>query len=56
MIHLEDLPTDEYEYDGVASLHGRLSGRTYRVGDSIRIRVAAARIATGRVAFVPAEE
>ena len=51
MVHLDDLPDDEYEYDGLASLHGRLSGKTFRVGDSIRIRVAAARIATGKVAF-----
>ena len=54
MVHLEDLDFDQYEYDGIASLHGRMSGKTYRVGDSIRIRVAAARIATGKVAFVPA--
>ena len=55
MVHLDDLTPDEYEYDGLASLHGRLSGKTYRVGDSIRIRVAAARIATGKVAFALAE-
>ena len=51
MVHLEDLPTDEYEYDGLASLRGRLSGTAYRVGDSIKIRVASARVATGKVAF-----
>lgn len=55
MVHLEDLPTDEYEYDGIASLHGQHSGTTYRVGDSIRIIVAAARISTGKVAFTLAE-
>ena len=51
MVHLEDLPYDEYEYDGLASLKGRLGGKCFRVGDRIRIRVAAARIATGKVAF-----
>ena len=55
MVHLDDLPYDEYEYDGFASLRGRLGGKTYRVGDRLRIRVAAARIATGKVSFVPAE-
>ncbi|MBQ9902274.1 MAG: ribonuclease R [Clostridia bacterium] len=51
MVHLDDLPDDDYEYDGLASLHGKLSGKTFRVGDSIRVRVAAARISTGRVAL-----
>lgn len=55
MVHLEDLPQDEYEYDGIASLHGRMSGTAYRVGDAVSIKVAAARIATGKVAFVLAE-
>ncbi len=54
MVHLDDLPYDEYEYDGLASLRGRLGGKCYRVGDAIRIKVAAARIATGKVSFVPA--
>ena len=54
MVHLEDLPYDEYEYDGLASLRGRLGGKCYRVGDTMRIKVAAARISTGKVAFVPA--
>ena len=51
MVHIEELPTDEYEYDGIATLHGQHSGITYRVGDSIRIKVAAARISTGKVSF-----
>ena len=55
MVHLEDLPTDEYEYDGITTLRGVHSGITYRVGDSIRIRVAAARISTGKVAFTLAD-
>ena len=52
MVHFDDLPYDEYEYDGLATLKGVLSGRSYRVGDSVRIKVAAARIATGKVSFV----
>lgn len=55
MVHIEDLPTDEYEYDGIASLRGRLGGTVYRVGDGIRIKVAAARVSAGKVAFVLAE-
>ena len=56
MVHIDDLPQDEYEYDGLASLRDRLSGKTFRVGDEVRITVAAARIATGRVTFVLADQ
>lgn len=55
MVHMEDLPSDEYEYDALASLKGRLSGKSFRVGDAVRIQVAAARIATGKVAFTLAD-
>ena len=51
MVHLDDLPHDEYEYDGLASLRGRLGNRIYRVGDSIKIIVASVRISVGRVQF-----
>ena len=54
MVHFDDLPYDEYEYDGLATLKGSLGGKSYRVGDPIRIKVAAARIATGKVSFAPA--
>ena len=53
MVHIEDLPYDEYEFDGLVTLKGSLSGRHYRVGDRIRVRVAASRISTGKVTFVP---
>ena len=55
MVHIEDLPEDEYEYDGLASLRGRHSGKTFRVGDTVRVTVAASRIATGRVTFTLTE-
>ena len=56
MVHIDDLPQDDYEYDGLASLRGRLSGKTFRVGDEVKIKVAAARISTGRVTFVLSDQ
>ena len=56
MVHFDELPYDEYDYDGLATLKGTLSGKSYRVGDPIRIKVAAARIATGKVAFSLVDE
>ena len=51
MVRLEDLPTDEYVYDGIATLTGRHGGAVYRVGNPVTIQVAAARVSTGKVDF-----
>lgn len=55
-VRIEDLPSDSYKFDGFAVLKGVRSGRKYSVGDKIKIRVAAARIAVGKIDFVPADK
>ena len=47
----DELPADDFEYDGIATYRSPSSGKTFRVGDTVRIRVAAAKIATGKVLF-----
>lgn len=55
-VRIEDLPSDAYKFDGFAVLRGARSGRKYSVGDPVRIRVAAAKIAIGKIDFVPADK
>ena len=55
LVQYEDFPGDDFEYDGIATYKSRSSGKKFRVGDTIRIRVAAAKISAGKVLFVTAE-
>lgn len=53
MIRLESIKGDYYEYDesnGV--LYGKRTGRTYRIGDCVRVAVARTDIQAGTVDFV----
>lgn len=52
LVLYEDFEGDDFEYDGIATYRSSSSGKTYRVGDPIRVCVAAAKIATGKVTFV----
>lgn len=53
MIRLEALKGDYYEYDEASGvLLGRRSGRTYRIGDRVRVAVAGADIQAGTIDFV----
>lgn len=45
----EDFPGDDFEYDGIATFRSPSTRRTFRVGDRVRVQVAAAKIATGKV-------
>ncbi len=54
LVRLETLPGDRFEFDEKnMRLVGRRSGQTIKIGDPIKVVVAAASIEDGRVDFVP---
>lgn len=55
LVQRDDLPGSDFEYDGIATYKSPSSGRKFRVGDKIKIKVAAANIAAGKVSFILAE-
>ncbi|GIV61348.1 MAG: ribonuclease R [Rhodothermaceae bacterium] len=56
MVHVRDLDDDFYEYDERNyRLVGLSSGRTFRLGDAVRVTVAAANLETREIDFVLAE-
>ncbi len=54
-VRIESLPPDQYSFDGFASLRGMTNGKSYAVGDRIRIRMEAANVSAGKVDFSPEE-
>lgn len=53
MVHVRDLDDDYYEYDEKTySLVGADTGRTYRLGNRVRVQVAGANLETREVDFV----
>lgn len=51
LVPYDDLPGNDFEYDGIATFHSPSNGMTFRVGDLVRVQVAAAKIAIGKVLF-----
>lgn len=57
LVRLSDLTDDFYIFEEERlMLHGEHTGKEYRIGDAIRVKVAAVDISTGRIDFDPAEE
>lgn len=58
LVKLEELGGDRFEFDEERLvLVGRRSGKSYEIGDPLRVQVAAADIQTGRIDFViPTDE
>ena len=53
LIHISELGQDYFEYDETSySLKGRSSGKVYRLGDEVQVRVAAVDSDTRKVDFV----
>ncbi len=53
LVKLEELGGDRFEFDEERLvLVGRKSGKSYEIGDALRVQVAAADIQTGRIDFV----
>ena len=52
LVRVETLPEGEYIFDGMFSLFGESGRKSYRCGDPVRVRCAAADISSGRVDLV----
>lgn len=50
-ISISDMPKGEYDFDGMFGCIERLSGKQYRVGDTVRVKCIGVNIASGRVDF-----
>ena len=52
LVHITNLPDDYYEYDEVAkTLTGTRTGRRYRLGQAVRVRLVAADYVSRRIDF-----
>jgi ribonuclease R len=52
LVHITNLPDDYYEYDEVAkALTGTRTGRRYRLGQAVRVRLVAADYVSRRIDF-----
>ena len=51
MIRISEMP-GHFEYDGKIEVKDRDSGRRFRIGDRIRVKVAGADVSSGNVDFV----
>ena len=57
MIRVQDLPPDYYDFFAESyELVGELTGRRYRLGDRMNIKVAAADKLARTVSFIPAAD
>jgi ribonuclease R len=53
MVHVRDIDDDFYEYDERSyTLAGRHSGRSFRLGDRVRVKVAGANIESREIDFL----
>lgn len=56
LIHVTSLRNDYYQFDPVGHrLHGERSGQVYRLGDSVRVRVARVDLDERKIDFEPIE-
>lgn len=57
LVHVTDLVDDYYIYDNTNyTLIGEYSGKTYKIGDKIKIEVISANTSTSQIDFYPVEE
>lgn len=54
MVRREMLPGGSFEYDGRIEMKDSLSGKSYRVGDAVRVQVVRADVSSGEVDFIVA--
>lgn len=51
LVRIEELSEGEYSFDGYASLKNMNTGESYRIGDSIKVKVLDANVSSGKVDF-----
>ena len=51
LVHINTLEDDTYEYDGLVSLKGERSGKTFALGDKVRVQCTAANVNSGNIDF-----
>ncbi|MBW7900275.1 MAG: ribonuclease R [Rhodocyclaceae bacterium] len=57
LVHVSELGEDYFQYDNVKhQMLGERSGRRYRLGDRLRVKLVKADLETGRIDFVLADE
>ena len=52
LVALRDFPAGDWEFDGSIAFVEQAGGKRMRLGDTVRVRVAAARVNTGQVDFL----
>lgn len=55
LVKVENLPAGEYDFDGLIEYKNLLNGKTYRIGDAIRVRCTSADVSAGNVDFAAVE-
>ena len=56
LVYISDLGGDYFEFDErFLTLTGQRSGRTFRLGDPLAVRVAGVNLQEGKISFLPAE-
>ena len=53
LIRMEDMPEDNYDHQSRVVLQNTASGRTYTVGDPMRVKLVAADVSSGNIDFQP---
>ncbi len=57
LVHISELPRDYFHFDSVKhTLIGERSGRHYRLGDRMRVKIVRVDLETSKIDFVPAGE
>ena len=56
LLHTDEMEQGVYESDGMISLKNYSTGKTYTVGDPIRVRVMGANVNSGRIDFTTPRE
>jgi len=57
LVHISELGADYFEHDAARhALRGTRSGKSFRLGDRVRVRLVRVDLEAGRIDFVPAEE
>lgn len=51
LVHVSALPQGDYEFDGMATLNEKLSGKSYRIGQPVRVLCTKADVSGGKVDF-----